>query len=166
MCAHKLYCLGSAWSCTRIHLSKEMTRCFKCMQFTDQFNRLHVLRHFQPKVGLNYELEKRKPSLPQQCHHQNDSPSLPQQCHHQNDSPSLTQQCQLSPPEWFYSKMGSSVSQTSGAVWKWRWPSWAPIPNEPTVSVDLKQHFNQPVSAIWTFFQFIKLWVQSLDKHP
>ena len=25
-----------------------------------------------------------------------------------------------------------------------RWPSWAPIPNKPTVSVDVKQHFNRP----------------------
>ena len=29
----------------------------------------------------------------------------------------------------------------SGAVWKLRWPSWAPVPNKPTVSVDVKQHF-------------------------
>ena len=33
-------------------------------------------------------------------------------------------------------------SQSSGAVWKSRWPSWAPVPNKPTVSVDVKQHFN------------------------
>ena len=31
-------------------------------------------------------------------------------------------------------------SQSSGAVWKSRWPSWAPFPNRPTVSVDVKQH--------------------------
>ena len=31
--------------------------------------------------------------------------------------------------------------QSSGAVWKSRWTSWAPVPNEPTVSVDVKQHF-------------------------
>ena len=30
--------------------------------------------------------------------------------------------------------------QSSGAVWKSRWPSWAPVPNKPTVSVDVKQH--------------------------
>ena len=30
-----------------------------------------------------------------------------------------------------------------GAVWKSRWTSWAPVPNKPTVSVDVKQHFNQ-----------------------
>ena len=35
-------------------------------------------------------------------------------------------------------------SQSSGAVWKSRWASWAPVPNKPTVSVDVKQHFNQP----------------------
>ena len=33
--------------------------------------------------------------------------------------------------------------QRSGAVWKSRWPSWAPVSNKPTVSVDLKQHFSQ-----------------------
>ena len=32
------------------------------------------------------------------------------------------------------------VCQSSRAVWKSRWPSWAPIPNKPTVSVDVKQH--------------------------
>ena len=25
-------------------------------------------------------------------------------------------------------------------MWKSRWPSWAPVPNKPTVSVDVKQH--------------------------
>ena len=30
--------------------------------------------------------------------------------------------------------------QSSGDVWKSRWPSWAPVPNKPTVSVDVKQH--------------------------
>ena len=35
---------------------------------------------------------------------------------------------------WFY-----SLSQSSGAVWKSRWPSWVPVPNKPTVSVDVKQ---------------------------
>ena len=35
------------------------------------------------------------------------------------------------------------VSHSSGAVWKSRWPSWALVPNKPTVSVDVKQHFNQ-----------------------
>ena len=32
---------------------------------------------------------------------------------------------------------------SSGTVWKSRWTSWAPVPNKPTVSVDVKQHFNQ-----------------------
>ena len=32
--------------------------------------------------------------------------------------------------------------QSSGAVWKSRWSSWAPVPNKPAVSVDVKQHFN------------------------
>ena len=35
--------------------------------------------------------------------------------------------------------------QSSGAVWKSRWPSWAPVPNKPTVSADVKQH-HQPRS--------------------
>ena len=36
-----------------------------------------------------------------------------------------------------------SLALRSG-VWKWRWTSWAPVPNKPTVSVDVKpQHFNQ-----------------------
>ena len=30
--------------------------------------------------------------------------------------------------------------QSSGVVWKSRWPSWAPIPNKPMPSVDIKQH--------------------------
>ena len=35
--------------------------------------------------------------------------------------------------------------QSAGAVRKSRWTSWAPVPNKPTVSVDIKQHFNQHV---------------------
>ena len=34
-------------------------------------------------------------------------------------------------------------TQSSGAVWKSRWTSWAPVPNKPTVCVDVKQHFCQ-----------------------
>ena len=37
---------------------------------------------------------------------------------------------------------GVSFERSSGAVWKSRWTSWAPVPNKPTVSVDVKQHFN------------------------
>ena len=37
--------------------------------------------------------------------------------------------------------------ECSGAVWKSRWPSWAPVPNKPTVSVDVKQHSATTVSA-------------------
>ena len=36
--------------------------------------------------------------------------------------------------------MDTAVEQSSGAVWKSRRPSWAPVPNKPTVSVDVKQH--------------------------
>ena len=44
-------------------------------------------------------------------------------------------------PSLFISKEAASENQqSSGAVWKSRWPSWAPIPNKPTVSVDVKQH--------------------------
>ena len=39
--------------------------------------------------------------------------------------------------------------QNSGAVRKSRWPSWAPVPNKPTVSVDVKQHStNQNIDTI------------------
>ena len=31
----------------------------------------------------------------------------------------------------------------SSAVWKSRWPSWASVPNKPTVFVDVKQHFSE-----------------------
>ena len=31
-------------------------------------------------------------------------------------------------------------NQSSGAVWKSRWPSWAPVPNKPKVSVDVTQN--------------------------
>ena len=34
--------------------------------------------------------------------------------------------------------------QSSGAVSKSRWPSRAPVPNKPTVSVDVKQHLKPP----------------------
>ena len=38
----------------------------------------------------------------------------------------------------------TAAAQSSGTVWKPRWTSWAPRvpPNKPTVSVDVKQHFN------------------------
>ena len=39
------------------------------------------------------------------------------------------------------------LPQSSGAVWKWRWTSWAPFPNKPTVSVDLLQHFNNVLAS-------------------
>ena len=33
---------------------------------------------------------------------------------------------------------------------KLRWPSWAPVTNKPTVSVDVKQHSaNQPTNQVW-----------------
>ena len=50
-------------------------------------------------------------------------------------------------------------SQSLEAVWKSRWPSWAPVPNKPTVSVDVKQHSTKarswlsPASAIFAVTQ-------------
>ena len=39
------------------------------------------------------------------------------------------------------------IRQSSGAVWKSRWPSWAPVPNKPTVSVDVKKRLSSsPIS--------------------
>ena len=40
--------------------------------------------------------------------------------------------------------------QSSGAVRKSRWPSWAPVPNKPMVSVDVKQHFNRNQNGVLT----------------
>ena len=40
------------------------------------------------------------------------------------------------------------LSQSSGAVWKSRWPSWALIPHKPMVSVDVKQHFIATVLSL------------------
>ena len=41
--------------------------------------------------------------------------------------------------------------QSTGSVWKSRWTSWAPVPNKPTVSVDVKQHWTwtQSSGAVW-----------------
>ena len=36
-----------------------------------------------------------------------------------------------------------NTSELRSRVWKSKWTSWAPVPNKPTVSVDVKQHFNQ-----------------------
>ena len=49
--------------------------------------------------------------------------------------------------------MFTELCQSSGAVWKSRWPSWAPVPNKPKVSVDVKQHStNRHRIQHWTFF--------------
>ena len=37
-------------------------------------------------------------------------------------------------------------------MWKSRWPSWAPVPNKPTVSVDVKQHFSFSNNCLQLFF--------------
>ena len=44
-------------------------------------------------------------------------------------------------------------AQSSGAVWKSRWTSWAPVPNKPTVSVDVKQHFNNMYALSTVLFR-------------
>jgi len=61
----------------------------------------------------------------------------------------------------FYERDWTSVySQSSGAVWKSRWPSWAPVRNKPTVSVDVKQHFNH----LFTLFPIRAVtWPPTLD---
>ena len=41
----------------------------------------------------------------------------------------------------------SRQPQSSGAVWKWRWTSWAPVPNKLSVSVDEKQQWTQFFAA-------------------
>ena len=54
-----------------------------------------------------------------------------------------------------------SLPQSSGAVWVSRWTSWAPIPNKPTVSVDVKQH--------WTISEFrscVNVEVDVLGSRP
>ena len=43
--------------------------------------------------------------------------------------------------------MVASIAQNPGAVWKSRWTSWAPVPVKPTVSVDVKQHFNNNIHS-------------------
>ena len=47
------------------------------------------------------------------------------------------------------------IAQNSGAVWKLRWPSWAPVPNKPMVSVDVKQHFNLKLQPLWMLSKII-----------
>ena len=47
---------------------------------------------------------------------------------------------------------------SSGSVWKSRWTSWAPVLNKPTVSVDVKQHFNK----IWVVCpKLITIWART-----
>ena len=47
-----------------------------------------------------------------------------------------------------------------GAVWESRWQSWAPVPNKPTVSVDVKQHFIivSCLQELWVSQQAVDLW--------
>ena len=50
----------------------------------------------------------------------------------------------LAPSDYISIYCSGGGGQSSGAVWKSRWTSWAPVPNKPTVSVDV----NQP-STVW-----------------
>ena len=34
------------------------------------------------------------------------------------------------------------LTELRSCVKKWMWPSWVPVPNKPTVSVDVKQYFH------------------------
>ena len=52
---------------------------------------------------------------------------------------------------WVVGEEGGWV-ESSGAVWKSRWTSWAPVPNKLTVSVDVKRH-----STINEFLIFLLL---------
>ena len=47
----------------------------------------------------------------------------------------------LKPVAYFTTYTHLGTRQSTGAVRKSRWASWAPVPNKPTVSVDVKQHF-------------------------
>ena len=51
--------------------------------------------------------------------------------------------CQMTSEDIKHQTHHHYFDTSSGAVWKWMWTSWAPVPNKPTVSVDVKQHFNQ-----------------------
>ena len=46
-------------------------------------------------------------------------------------------------------------SELRSCVWESRWTSWAPVPNKPTVSVDVKQHFNQLQMPIQLILQTV-----------
>ena len=55
--------------------------------------------------------------------------------------------------------------ESSGAVWKSRWPSRAPIPNKPSVSVDVKQrstYLHNPFPLL----KACNLLLLSVNTHP
>ena len=56
---------------------------------------------------------------------------------------------------------GTLVSQRSGAVWKWRWPPWAPVPNKPMVSgrTSVRHRFGSPFSSKRLWFVDTVLWL-------
>ena len=62
------------------------------------------------------------------------------------DSPTVTLTWHASKYKVHKLHQSYNLRQCSGAVWKSRWPSWAPVPNKPTVSVDVKQHSTNNVS--------------------
>ena len=58
----------------------------------------------------------------------------------------------------------AQLPRSSWAVWKSRWPSWAPVPNKPTVSVDVKQHSTN--SAPSELRRCVKVEVDVLGSRP
>ena len=46
---------------------------------------------------------------------------------------------------WSHCQIQCLHNRSLGAVWKSRWSSWAPVPNKPMVSVDIKQHSTKSV---------------------
>ena len=61
------------------------------------------------------------------------------------DTPRRTADTKSVSSERVISRFRVSSAQSSGAAWESRWPSLDPVPNKPTVSVDVKQHW----TALW-----------------
>ena len=62
-----------------------------------------------------------------------------------------TSSTRMSPSGTYKYHWGSSWFQSSGAVWKSRWPSWAPRPNEPYSFCGRKATLN-PMHKHWSQF--------------
>ena len=59
--------------------------------------------------------------------------------------------------KWLNSLTSVSPVQSSGAVWKSRWTSRAPVPNKPAVSVDVKQ--------LWTESRRTVAWISAQNDY-